>query len=58
MVLFAPMLKKWIEERAREEGRQEGEERANQRWETWLQRRNEAEANNLPFDEPPPSETQ
>ena len=59
MVLLAPMLKKWIEERARQEGRdegrQEGEERANQRWEAWLQRRDEAEANNLPFDEPPPS---
>ena len=64
MVLFAPMLKKWIEERAREEGRQEGlaegEERGQKaerkRWEIWLQRREEAEANNQPFDEPPPSE--
>ena len=54
MVILAPMLRKWLEERAR----QEGEERANQRWEAWLQRRNEAEANNQPFDEPPPSEAQ
>ena len=62
MVLLAPMLKKWIEERARQEGLAEGEERGQkaerQRWETWLQRRNDAEANNQPFDEPPPSETQ
>ena len=50
MVLFAPMLKKWIEERARQEERQ--------RWEAWLKRREEAEANNQPFDEPPPSEAQ
>ena len=64
MVLLAPMLKKWIEERARREGRQEGlaegEERGQkaerQRWEAWLRRRNEAEANNQPFDEPPPSQ--
>ena len=56
MVLLAPMLKKWIEERARQEGLAEGEERANQRWKAWLKRRDEAEANNLPFDEPPPSE--
>ena len=54
MVILAPMLRKWLEERAR----QEGEERANQRWEAWLRRRNEAEANNQPFDEPPPSEAQ
>ena len=54
MVLFAPMLKKWIEERAREEGRRQ----ANQRWEAWLKRREEAEANGQPFDEPPPSEAQ
>ena len=62
MVLLAPMLKKWIEERARQEGLAEGEERGQkaerQRWETWLKRRNDAEANNQPFNEPPPSETQ
>ena len=41
MVLLAPMLKKWIEEQARQEGLAEGEERGQkaerQRWETWLQ---------------------
>ena len=62
MVLLAPMLKRWIEERARQEGFAEGEERGQkaerQRWQSWLRRRNEAEANNQPFDEPPPSEAE
>ena len=60
MVLFAPMLKKKFIDQGREEGLAEGEERGQkaerQRWEAWLQRRNEAEANNQPFDEPPPSQ--
>ena len=47
MVLFAPMLKKKFID--------QGKKEANQRWEAWLKRREEAEANNLPFDEPPPS---
>ena len=50
MVLFAPMLKKKLIDQGRKE--------ANQRWEAWLKRRDEAEANNQPFNEPPPSETQ
>ena len=36
----------------KDEGRQE----VHAEWEAWLKRRNEAEANNLPFDEPPPSQ--
>ena len=52
MVLFAPMLKKKFINQGREEGREE----ANQRWEAWLKRRDEAEANGQPFNEPPPSE--
>ena len=48
MVLLAPMLKKWIEERARQE--------THERWEAWLKRREEAEVNGQPFDEPPPSQ--
>ena len=50
MVLFAPMLKKKFIDQGKKEERQ--------RWEAWLKRREDAEANNLPFDEPPPSETQ
>ena len=47
-------------EQGRQEGRQEGREQGRQEerteWEAWLRRRIEAEANNLPFDEPPPSQ--
>lgn len=38
----------------REEGITEGEERANQRWAEWNQRREEAIAKGITFDEPPP----
>jgi hypothetical protein len=44
MVLLIPAAVKKIMEQGR---------RAE--WEAWLTRRNEAEANNLPFDELPPS---
>ncbi len=50
MVLFAPMLKKKFIDQGRNAERQ--------LWEAWLKRRNEAEANGQPFDEPPPSEAQ
>ena len=47
-------------EKGRTEGRQEGrlEERQERdaAWIEWLRRRDEAQRNNLPFDEPPPSE--
>ena len=43
-------------ERARLRGREEGlaEERA--RWQDWLARKQAAELENRPFDEPPPGE--
>ncbi len=47
MVLFAPMLERKLINRGMEE--------AHQKWEAWLKRRDEAQANNQPFDEPPPS---
>ena len=53
MLLIPPAVKK-LKEQGRVEGR--AEERAE--WEAWLMRRNEAEANNQPFDEPPPSQRQ
>ena len=60
MVLFAPLLKKKFIDQGRKEGLAEGEKRGqkaeHQRWEAWLKRRDEAEANGLPFNEPPPSE--
>ena len=46
----------WL--KAFREGRELGRQQERQRWEAWLQRREEAEANNLPFDEPPPSKAQ
>ena len=33
----------------------QGVEQADAEWEAWLRRRDEARANNEPFDEPPPS---
>ena len=47
MVIFYPILKR----RLMEEGRREEREL----WEAWNRRREEALANNQPFDEPPPS---
>ena len=38
-----------------EVGREEGEARANRKWETWNRNRIEAEKKGIPFDEPPPS---
>jgi predicted transposase YdaD len=55
MVLLIPAAVKKIMEQGREEGREEGRMEERAEWEAWLTRRNEAEANNLPFDEPPPS---
>ena len=52
MVLFAPMIIR----KFREEGRREGRREANAAWEAWNKRRQEAEANNQPFTEPPPSQ--
>ena len=52
MVLFAPMLERKLINRGMELGKKE----AHQKWEDWLKRRDEAKANNQPFNEPPPSE--
>ncbi len=45
-----------VRERRRAEGREEGREEANARWEAWNARREAADAQGLPFDEPPPSD--
>ncbi len=42
-------------EEGRTEGRTEGRHEQQERWLQWLERRQQAEANGLPFDEPPPS---
>ena len=48
-------------EKGMEEGREEGiaigEERSNQRWREWVQRREQAEALGEPFTEPMPDDT-
>lgn len=36
-------------------GRQQGLHEQHERWLRWLDRRQQAEANGMPFDEPPPS---
>jgi hypothetical protein len=53
---FRKQLRERARERGREEGREEGlaEERA--RWQDWLGRKQAAELENRPFDEPPPGE--
>ena len=44
-------------EEGREEGIAIGEERSNQRWREWVQRREQAEARGEPFNEPMPDES-
>ena len=39
------------------QGIAQGEAQANEQWSDWWRRRQEAEANGLPFDEPPPSDS-
>ena len=63
MVVLANRMLKKAQQRAREQGREEGRreaieegiEFANNRWIAWNHRRSHAEANGLPFDEPPPA---
>lgn len=43
----------WL--KAFREGRELGRQREHQRWQAWLKRLEEAEANGLPFNQPPPS---
>ena len=58
--MVADAFRRQLQERARERGRAEGlaaglaEERA--RWQDWLARKQAAELENRPFDEPPPGD--
>lgn len=62
-MVFGAWYRQRTRERAREEGltegrqegRQEGRHEQQERWLQWLERRRQAEADGLPFDEPPPS---
>ena len=60
MLLIPAAVKKILEqgrEQGREEGREEGRMAERAAWEAWLLRRDDAEANRVPFDEPPPSQS-
>ena len=50
-----PVIEEHIAQ-GREEGIAEGVEQANRAWAEWNQRRLDAEAQGLPFDEPPPDQ--
>ena len=57
------MLASWLRERdqervekAKEQGRQEGEETANQRWQDWYERLQAAQREGREFNEPPPDQ--
>ena len=62
MVEFARVLARIINERRDrakvEEGRQEGRQENNQEWMEWLSRKNAAEKDSRPFNEPSPAEKQ
>ena len=56
--MFREKRRKDQEQRAQEEraqGRAEGSAQTQAQWQAWLKRREEAEKNNLPFNEPTPS---
>lgn len=60
VITYEAMRQRWVTpviQRHEARGRAEGEARANKQWIEWWNRRQEAEANGLPFDEPPPSES-
>jgi flagellar biosynthesis/type III secretory pathway protein FliH len=54
-MVLAQMKIRQLKEEGRKEGRKEGQEELQELWESWNKRREEAFANNQPFDEPPPS---
>ena len=57
MSLYQFMVNRYVNpviERHRAEGRAEGRDEERVQWRQWLERRNDAEAQGLPFDEPPP----
>ena len=56
LVLLIPAAMRKLLEQGREEGREEGRMKERAEWEAWLRRRSDAEANGLPFNEPPPSQ--
>ena len=59
MSLYQAMVNRFVIpviEKHRDEGRAEGRAETDAAWRDWNQRRIDAEAGGLPFDEPPPGE--
>ena len=56
IVLLIPATVKKLKNEGRKEGIEQGIELERAQWVEWLRRREEAAANNRPFDEPPPSQ--
>ena len=55
MVLAELLRQKYLEP-LREKHREEGCQRAHRKWKEWNNRRFEAQAAGIPFDEPPPGQ--
>ena len=54
-MVLAKLYRDLVRQEGLEEGREQGREEANRAWETWNERREEAERDGLTFTEPPPS---
>ena len=54
--MLSEWFAEWLRKRAERRGEERGRQLERQEWETWLERFNQARADGLPFDEPPPSE--
>ena len=52
MLLIPAAVKK-----LKEQGRQQGRTEEREKWIAWLRRRDEAQTNDIPFDEPMPSDS-
>ena len=53
-MVFAAMFRQQARKKGREEGREQGREEADAVWREWNQRRLQAMADGMPFDEPTP----
>ena len=58
MVLLIPRRVKELKDQGRKEGREEGRKDANRQWMAWYRRQQASLREGMPFDEPPPSDTE
>ena len=54
--MLSEWFAEWLRKRAERRGEERGRRLERQEWEAWLERFNQARADDRPFDEPPPSE--